>query len=56
MQVNMTVNGEAVSAEVEPRMLLVHFLRDQLGLTGTHWGGCDTSNCARASSPWTAIR
>jgi carbon-monoxide dehydrogenase small subunit len=44
MQVNMTVNGEAVSAEVEPRMLLVHFLRDQLGLTGTHWG-CDTSNC-----------
>ncbi len=44
MQVNMTVNGEAVTAEVEPRMLLVHFLRDQLGLTGTHWG-CDTSNC-----------
>src|ERR1700752_760457 len=44
MQVNMTVNGEQVSAEVEPRMLLVHFLRDQLGLTGTHWG-CDTSNC-----------
>ncbi|ABL02877.1 (2Fe-2S)-binding protein [Mycobacterium ulcerans] len=44
MQVNMTVNGEPVSAEVEPRMLLVHFLRDQLRLTGTHWG-CDTSNC-----------
>ena len=30
--------------DVEPRMLLVHFLRDELGLTGTHWG-CDTSNC-----------
>lgn len=41
---NMTVNGEPVTAEVEPRMLLVHFLRDQLRLTGTHWG-CDTSNC-----------
>ncbi len=44
MQVTMTVNGDEVSAEVEPRLLLVHFLRDQLGLTGTHWG-CDTSNC-----------
>ena len=44
MQVTMTVNGEPVTAEVEPRMLLVHFLRDQLRLTGTHWG-CDTSNC-----------
>ena len=44
MQVTMTVNGEQVTAEVEPRMLLVHFLRDQLQLTGTHWG-CDTSNC-----------
>jgi len=44
MQVNMTVNDEAVTAEVEPRVLLVHFLRDHLGLTGTHWG-CDTSNC-----------
>ena len=44
MQVSMTVNGEQVSREVEPRTLLVHFLRDNLGLTGTHWG-CDTSNC-----------
>src|ERR671932_2017764 len=44
MQVNMTVNGEEASADVEPRMLLVHFLRDELDLTGTHWG-CDTSNC-----------
>jgi carbon-monoxide dehydrogenase small subunit len=44
MQVTMTVNGEEVTREIEPRMLLVHFLRDVLGLTGTHWG-CDTSNC-----------
>ncbi len=40
----MTVNGEPVTREVEARLLLVHFLRDELGLTGTHWG-CDTSNC-----------
>jgi carbon-monoxide dehydrogenase small subunit len=44
MNVTMTVNGEQVSRDVEPRMLLVHFLRDVLDLTGTHWG-CDTSNC-----------
>ncbi|MBE9558540.1 MAG: (2Fe-2S)-binding protein [Proteobacteria bacterium] len=40
----MTVNGKAVSGEVEPRTLLVQFLRDNLGLTGTHVG-CDTSQC-----------
>ena len=40
----MTVNGEEVAGDVEPRLLLVHFVRDHLGLTGTHWG-CDTSNC-----------
>jgi carbon-monoxide dehydrogenase small subunit len=44
MQVTMTVNGDEVTRDVEPRMLLVHFVRDELGLTGTHWG-CDTSNC-----------
>jgi aerobic carbon-monoxide dehydrogenase small subunit len=44
MQINLTLNGEPVSADAEPRTLLVHFLRDTLGLTGTHWG-CDTSNC-----------
>jgi carbon-monoxide dehydrogenase small subunit len=44
MQVTMTVNGTQVSRDVEPRMLLVHFVRDELRLTGTHWG-CDTSNC-----------
>jgi carbon-monoxide dehydrogenase small subunit len=44
MEVSMTVNGTRVSHDVEPRMLLVHFIRETLGLTGTHWG-CDTSNC-----------
>ena len=44
MQVTMTVNGTEVTHDVEPRLLLVHFLRETLGLTGTHWG-CDTSNC-----------
>jgi carbon-monoxide dehydrogenase small subunit len=44
MQVSMTINGQQVNEEIEGRTLLVHFLRDQLGMTGTHWG-CDTSNC-----------
>jgi carbon-monoxide dehydrogenase small subunit len=44
MDVTITVNGESVTRDVEPRLLLVHHLRDELGLTGTHWG-CDTSNC-----------
>jgi carbon-monoxide dehydrogenase small subunit len=42
--VSMTVNGEAREADVEPRLLLVHLLRDVFELTGTHIG-CDTSNC-----------
>ena len=42
--VRLVVNGEVHELEVEPRLLLVHALRDQLGLTGTHVG-CDTSNC-----------
>jgi carbon-monoxide dehydrogenase small subunit len=42
--VTMTVNGKQVSGEVEPRTLLVEFLRSNLGLTGTHVG-CDTSQC-----------
>jgi carbon-monoxide dehydrogenase small subunit len=42
--VRMTVNGEAREDVVEPRLLLVHYLRDTLGLTGTHVG-CDTTNC-----------
>jgi aerobic carbon-monoxide dehydrogenase small subunit len=44
MQVTLKINGQDVSREVEPRTLLVHFIRDTPGLTGTHWG-CDTSNC-----------
>ncbi|MDP6951256.1 MAG: (2Fe-2S)-binding protein [Alphaproteobacteria bacterium] len=44
LTVSMTVNGKAVSAAVEPRTLLVQFLRDTLALTGTHVG-CDTSQC-----------
>ena len=43
-QVSMTVNGRLRKATVEPRTLLVHFLREQLLLTGTHIG-CDTSQC-----------
>ena len=42
--INVTINGTEHEAEVEPRMLLVDFLRDTLGLTGTHVG-CDTSQC-----------
>jgi carbon-monoxide dehydrogenase small subunit len=44
MLVTLTINGEQVSRDVEPRRLLVHFIRETPGLTGTHWG-CDTSNC-----------
>ena len=44
MNITVTVNGEARTADIEPRVLLVHLLRDDFGLTGTHWG-CDTSNC-----------
>ena len=42
--ISVTVNGEPHSAEVESRLLLVHFIRDHLNLTGTHIG-CDTSSC-----------
>jgi len=44
MQVTISVNDHEYTRAIEPRMLLVHFLRDELRLTGTHWG-CDTSNC-----------
>ena len=43
-QVALTVNGKTRTADVEPRLLLVHFLREQLNLTGTHVG-CDASQC-----------
>ena len=44
MRIQVTVNGQAQEADVDPRVLLVHFLRDNLGLTGTKIG-CDTSQC-----------
>jgi carbon-monoxide dehydrogenase small subunit len=44
MRINVTVNGKSYERDVEPRTLLVHFLRDGLGLTGTNVG-CDTSQC-----------
>ena len=50
MRVSVQVNGTDTTADVEPRLLLVHYLRDTLGLTGTHWG-CDTSNCG-ACTVW----
>ena len=58
--ITLTVNGESVTHEVEARTLLVHFIREQLGLTGTH-SGCDTTSCGacrptarrwRPSSRW----
>ena len=42
--VSMTINGQSYSHEVEPRLLLVHYIREAVGLTGTHVG-CDTSQC-----------
>jgi len=42
--VTVTVNGEASEADIEPRLLLVHFLRENMNLTGTHIG-CDTTSC-----------
>jgi len=44
VRVTITVNDTEYTADVEPRLLLIHFLRDHLALTGSHWG-CDTSNC-----------
>jgi aerobic carbon-monoxide dehydrogenase small subunit len=44
VRLQVTVNGVRHESEVEPRLLLVHYLRDMLGLTGTHVG-CDTTNC-----------
>ena len=44
LPVKMTINGQSHSHEVEPRLLLVHYIRESVGLTGTHVG-CDTSQC-----------
>ena len=43
-KISLTVNGQQVEAEVEPRTLLIHFLREELGITGPHIG-CETSHC-----------
>lgn len=48
MEISVTVNGTAHSSEVEDRTLLVHYVREQLGLTGTNIG-CDTSSCGACS-------
>jgi len=48
MDVNIAVNGERYERDVEPRKLLIHFLRDDLDLTGSHIG-CDTGNCGACS-------
>ena len=44
MNIQLTVNGKVQEKDVDPRLLLVHFIRDDLGLTGTKIG-CDTSQC-----------
>lgn len=44
MQVTINVNGVDYTRDIEPRLLLVHFIRESIELHGTHWG-CDTSNC-----------
>src|SRR5919201_1311698 len=48
MEIAVTVNGERYERDVEPRKLLIHFLRDDLDLTGSHIG-CDTGNCGACS-------
>ncbi len=49
--IQLTVNGQSYQVEVEPRMLLVHFIRDVLNLTGTHIG-CDTTSCGACTVLW----
>ena len=51
MRIQVNVNGEPREADVEPRLLLVHFVREHLGLTGTHWGWTPpTAGPARCTS------
>ncbi|MCX2728433.1 (2Fe-2S)-binding protein [Thermomicrobium sp. 4228-Ro] len=51
LPIQVTVNGRTYTAEVEPRLLLVHFIRDVLDLTGTHIG-CDTTSCGACTVIW----
>ena len=53
--ITITINGTPTPAQVEPRMLLVQYLRDELGLTGTHVG-CDTSQCGACTVSSMAMR
>jgi aerobic carbon-monoxide dehydrogenase small subunit len=48
MDIKVTINGQAYERDVEPRKLLIHLIRDDLGLTGSHIG-CDTGNCGACS-------
>ena len=52
VRVQMAINGEKHEAEVEPRLLLVHLIRDVFRLTGTHIG-CDTTHCGRSEEAFT---
>ncbi|MBI4588866.1 MAG: (2Fe-2S)-binding protein, partial [Candidatus Rokubacteria bacterium] len=52
--INVKINGVAYSHEVEPRLLLVHYIRDVVGLTGTHIG-CDTSQCGACTIIWNGM-
>ncbi len=52
--VTITINGEERSTDVEPRTLLVHFIRENLGLTGTHIG-CDTTSCGACTVHWNGV-
>ena len=47
--IKMTINGAQIEALVEPRTLLIHFLRDDLGITGPHIG-CETSHCGACTA------
>jgi aerobic carbon-monoxide dehydrogenase small subunit len=51
--VNIRINGQAHSDDVEPRLLLIHYLREVAGLTGPHIG-CETSSAAHVPLRWTA--
>jgi carbon-monoxide dehydrogenase small subunit len=55
VRVQVSVNGERRESDVEARTLLVHWLRDELGLTGTHIG-CDTTNCGACTVSWPKSR